>query len=152
LSELDALMQDGGELPRPLTLVDLLKQGRRHSRGSLGALHDAIDLCLMDGSTEIDAVARLLDLAPRTLQRRLALHGVTYREMLQETRRRRAASLLLETGRPIKTIAADLGYGEAENFTRAFRTWHGCAPSEFRATAGGMGHRQTGAPGSNVAK
>ena len=151
-SALDALIQFPEELPRPLTSVDLLKHARKRNGDTLGLLREAIDLCLLDGSTKLDAVARLLDLGPRTLQRRLALHGVTFRELLREKRQCRATALLLETNRPVKLIAADLGYGEAENFTRAFRAWQGDTPSEFRSKSGNSSPNRTHGPGSIVAK
>ena len=51
----------------------------------------------------------------------------------EETRRRKARALLLETERPVKAIAADLGYRDPETSTRAFRAWFGIGPGAFRA-------------------
>ncbi|WP_068309949.1 helix-turn-helix domain-containing protein [Aliiruegeria sabulilitoris] len=120
-------------LPRPVTSLDLKKYRPRRKDGPLEHMVEIIDLCLLDGTTELENVAQLLDLGPRTLQRQLSRHGTQYRTLLEEARRRRAKALLLETSRPIKAIAADLGYQEAQNFTRAFGAWYGTSPKAFRA-------------------
>lgn len=43
-----------------------------------------------------------------------------------------ARKLLIETGRPIKEIAADLGFSSPAYFTRAFLKHTGTTPSDFR--------------------
>ncbi|MHA3980623.1 AraC family transcriptional regulator [Halovulum sp. GXIMD14794] len=122
----------GTALPRPLTMVDLLKLRPRGHVDPLEHYLEAVDLCLVDGRTDIDSTAGLLDQGPRTLQRRLRKHGVGFRDLLRIARRRRAAALLVETDQPVKAIAAQLGYGSPENFTRAFRDWFDVSPSEFK--------------------
>lgn len=134
-SDLSARSRLPGLMPRPITSIDLDKYRHRRKQDPLEHMIELIDLCLMDGSPGLDNVARLIDLGPRTLQRRLARHGTGYRALLEEARRRRSASLLVETDRPVKAIAGDLGYQEAENFTRAFRAWYGISPAAFRAAA-----------------
>ena len=150
-ADLCKAMQVAQSLPRPLTSIDLLKHRPRRSGDGLRPVLETVDLCLMDGMVDLDAVARCLDLGPRTLQRHLTRHGVTFREVLQEARQRRATALLLETHRTVKTIAADLGYGEPANFTRAFRNWYGVSPTEFRLAAKSA-HDPLRREVSNVAK
>ncbi len=122
----------GLELPRPFTTVDLLKYKADKDTGPTATIRDAVDLCLQDGHTDIEHSARFLDVGIRTLQRRLKLDGLTFRDVLQQARCRRAVALLLETEYPLKSIAMDLGYRNPENFTRAFRRWNDMSPSDFR--------------------
>jgi AraC-like DNA-binding protein len=83
---------------------------------------------------EADAAARL-GTSVRNLQRRLADESTTYKEVLDETRRKLARSYLGEARCSISEIAYLLGFGAASSFTRAFRRWEGVSPSEFQAKA-----------------
>ena len=58
--------------------------------------------------------------------------GRTAMDFVKEVRLRRAAELLLTTSRPIKAIAADVGYHSRSHFTRAFKESHGLHPAAFR--------------------
>ncbi|NMN95831.1 helix-turn-helix domain-containing protein [Antrihabitans stalactiti] len=78
------------------------------------------------------AVADGLHIDPRTLRRRLAAEGTSFRELLDEVRRKRAIELLA-TELTVEEIAKQLGYAETANFTHAFKRWEGTAPSYFRA-------------------
>lgn len=61
--------------------------------------------------------------------------GRTAMDFVKEVRLRRAAELLLTTSRPIKTIAADVGYHSRSHFTQAFKDTHGIHPAAFREQA-----------------
>jgi AraC-like DNA-binding protein len=87
----------------------------------------------MTGECCREAVARRLNLHPRTLVRRLQESGTTYQILLDEMRAQTAKQLLHDTRSPVSRIAASLGYGDPTVFTRAFRRWTGLSPREFRA-------------------
>lgn len=76
-------------------------------------------------------VAAELHVDTRTLRRRLAAEGTSFRALLEEFRRG-AAIELLEQGVAVEQIATRLGYAETANFTHAFTRWEGVAPSRFR--------------------
>jgi AraC-like DNA-binding protein len=80
----------------------------------------------------LEQVAQLLDLHPRTLQRRLANDGVDFEEHVDRIRRRRAEQLLGESELPIARIAQELGYRRTTSFCRAHHRWFGMAPIEHR--------------------
>ncbi len=131
-TDLRATSQVANLLPRPVTTLDLKKYQAQRNVDPLEQLIDLIDLGFPDGKPTLDRTARLLGVGPRALQRSLSRHGTQFRTLLEVARKRRAAALLRETERPVKVIAGDLGYGEAENFTRAFRSWFGTSPTAFR--------------------
>jgi AraC-like DNA-binding protein len=81
------------------------------------------------------AVADQLHVDARTLQRRLAREGTSFRELLDQARRRRATELLLTTDDSIREIATRLGYAETSTLTHAFARWHGTTPTNFRSVA-----------------
>jgi AraC-like DNA-binding protein len=81
----------------------------------------------------IDQTADALDLSVRTLQRRLAEHGLVYSELVEQTRIDLARRLLQDTDLPIADIAREVGYGESTHFSRAFRRITGNSPRDFRS-------------------
>jgi AraC-like DNA-binding protein len=84
----------------------------------------------------IQAVARILCVSPRTLQRRLELAGTTYQRLLDEVRHQAARHLLEDTDLEAGEIAFALGFEELNSFTRAFRSWEGTTPVRWRADCG----------------
>lgn len=58
--------------------------------------------------------------------------GVTALNYLREARMKEAGRLLRETALDVQTIATDLGYGNAANFSTAFRERFGMSPRQFR--------------------
>jgi len=84
---------------------------------------------------EIETVAETLAMSRRSLQRSLAQQGLTYSQVLAETRMRRAVDWLDNTDKPVAEIAFDLGYTDGSNFTRAFRRQTGVSPQTFRDKA-----------------
>lgn len=87
-----------------------------------------------DGDTRIAAVARHLAMSGRTLQRRLAAHGVSYQELLDEARKEAAERYLREQTLAICEVAYLVGYSEPAPFYRAFKRWFGVTPEAFRHT------------------
>lgn len=77
-------------------------------------------------------MARRLCLSERTLRRRLQQRATSYRALLDEVRCQLALEMLAEPGRNVNTIAYDLGYDDASNFSRAFRRWTGHSPGQCR--------------------
>ncbi|MDI1259515.1 AraC family transcriptional regulator [Aquabacterium sp.] len=77
-------------------------------------------------------VAQALGLASRTLQRKLADAGTTYRDVIQGTRKALALEYLAQTAYSVSEIAYLLGFAEVSGFTRAFRRWTDTSPSAWR--------------------
>lgn len=61
--------------------------------------------------------------------------GRTAMDFVKEVRLRHAARLLSSTGRPIKAIAADVGYRSRSHFTQAFKDIYGLDPTAYREHA-----------------
>ncbi len=92
-----------------------------------------IGALLPTGHCSGEVVASYLSLHQRTLQRRLALEGVTYEQLLNEERKRIAQKYLLEPNLVLSQIAGLLGYSEQSAFNRACRHWFGITPKAYRA-------------------
>lgn len=80
----------------------------------------------------LPALADDLHLTPRTLQRRLAAEGENFGAILREVRASKAMELLERPGIAIADVSFRLGFREPDAFSRAFRSWTGVAPTEYR--------------------
>jgi AraC-like DNA-binding protein len=89
---------------------------------------------LAHGDTRMNDVARQLALSSRTLQRRLACEGASYRQLLEDARKDAAARYVRDSTLAIGEVAFLLGYSEPGPFHRAFRRWYGMTPETFRRT------------------
>lgn len=90
-----------------------------------------------EAARSADALAQLLHLSARTLHRQLKEEGTSLQALKDEVRRERAAELLHRSRKPIKQIAASVGFLNEKSFIRAFRGWTGLTPSVFRARGQG---------------
>lgn len=97
------------------------------------SLDNVIAYRLLDEQFDIEGAAKFCGIGVQTLQRRLRSQGLTYREMLNQVRFRRAKELLVTTRMPISEIAMSLGYEDHGNFSHAFKKLAGASPSKFRA-------------------
>ncbi|MAB96678.1 MAG: AraC family transcriptional regulator [Pseudomonadaceae bacterium] len=82
------------------------------------------------------AVAERLGLAERTLYRRLASEGHSFRQLNEQIKQRLAERLLSESGLDLNSIAHRLGFAEAASFSRAFSRWAGCPPGRWKRKSG----------------
>ncbi|RDH74921.1 AraC family transcriptional regulator [Mycolicibacterium moriokaense] len=80
----------------------------------------------------VDAVAASLHLHPRTLRRRLAEEGTSFRAITNDVRSTLATELLSQVGLTVEQVARRLGYAETAAFNHAFSRWFGVAPNEYR--------------------
>jgi AraC-like DNA-binding protein len=85
------------------------------------------------GYPTLEQVAERLHISTRTLNRQLEKRGSGFRELLAEARQRDSLRLLEDPRLTLTDIAQQLGYSSLANFARAFRTWNGTSPGEFRA-------------------
>lgn len=81
----------------------------------------------------LEVSARLLNLTPRTLHRRLQDEGTSYRDILEDIRHRLAVEHIKAGKLTLQEVAFMLGYDDLSNFRRAFKRWEGVAPSAWRA-------------------
>jgi AraC-like DNA-binding protein len=86
--------------------------------------------------TTLDALARHVGLSARTIDRHLKKEGLQFRDLAQQARFERACELMTASTATVAQVAADLGFSDAANFSRAFRRVVGMAPGEFRRRSG----------------
>jgi len=81
----------------------------------------------------VQDVAREMRLSSRTLQRRLTEDGSTFQQLLEDARRELARHYLLHSSLELNETAYLLGYEDANSFFRAFHSWEGTSPGQWRA-------------------
>ena len=91
---------------------------------------------LSDPGLSIEQVAASTGLSRRTLNRRLAMRGVTFARLLRSARFATARQLLAESAAPLSEVATAIGYAEPSVFSNAFRGWSGMSPREWRRQHG----------------
>jgi AraC-like DNA-binding protein len=89
-----------------------------------------------EASHNADTVAARLHISARTLHRQLREEESSLQLLKDEVRQLRATDLLVRTDRPVKQVAAAVGFRNEKSFSRAFRAWTGQAPAEFRRAQG----------------
>jgi AraC-like DNA-binding protein len=77
-------------------------------------------------------VAALFHLSERSIRRKLAEEDVSFRGLLDNSRRERALDLILNGRRSLSDATEETGFSDARSFRRAFRRWTGSTPSSVR--------------------
>jgi len=83
-----------------------------------------------------DAIAALLFLHPRTMQRKLAAAGVVFEELRDDVRRETALRYLSGTQIPLAQLASLIGLADQSVLTRCCVKWCGKTPSQIRTARG----------------
>jgi AraC-like DNA-binding protein len=77
-------------------------------------------------------MAQLMSMSERTLKRRLAAEGTSFREISGAVRRTMAADLLKRSQHSISEVGVRLGFSDLSSFSQAFKRWYNCSPQQFR--------------------
>lgn len=92
----------------------------------------ALPEALTTDDAQVEAIAKQLGLAVRSLQRRLKDEGTSF-QVVREDVRRALALRYVDAGLAAVQIAFLLGFDEPAAFLRAFKRWTGVTPAERRA-------------------
>ena len=82
----------------------------------------------------MDVISEALHMSSRTLQRRLQESGSSFQRVLDEARHQMARYYLSNSVLELNEAAYLLGFEDPNSFGRAFRTWEGVPPSDWRET------------------
>ncbi len=96
-------------------------------------VHVLLTSMLPSGTASQENIAGELHMSLRSLQRKLSDEGVTYKELLDTTRRDLALSYMEEGKRSVSELTFLLGFSDSSSFARAFKRWTGKSPRDYRA-------------------
>ena len=106
---------------------------RTHPPGSfLEALWLTLSPKLGSDELSVDHVAHLFGLSRQTLQRRLKAADTSLTQELMKLKKQYAIEALVHTDRPVAEIGEALGFQSPASFTRAFKSWTGQSPKDYR--------------------
>jgi AraC-like DNA-binding protein len=91
-----------------------------------------LPMLLKDPALSLVGLAEQLGVGERSLQRKLADHGITYKELVERTREDYALRALEGGAASVQEIAYELGFTSTASFSRAFKRWRGMAPTEWQ--------------------
>jgi AraC-like DNA-binding protein len=140
----DAVIMSPDDLQLGMRSADasLLPSALRDADASLARLpigHDFTDQIarivmssLSSGYATIDQVATRLGSSARTIQRRLRDRGVSFNDVVANTRLELSRRYLCDPALTLTDVAFLLGYSDLSAFSRAFRRWTGRTAIEFR--------------------
>lgn len=83
----------------------------------------------------LDALARRLNVSPRTIDRCLKRENLQFRDLAQKIRIETACRMLMSNKATVNEVAQRVGFTSAGNFSRSFRRFTGLTPSAYRDEA-----------------
>lgn len=110
-----------------------LLRRRGLAQGIAGSVREVL-LRRLGGRVSQEDVAAALHMSLRTMRRRLADEGTSYRRLSSETYGNLAEELLA-TGLTVEDVAYRMGYSGAPSFSNAFKQWRGVSPGRFARAA-----------------
>jgi AraC-like DNA-binding protein len=111
---------------------EAMAQRRKRAATWQMKVENAIVPLLPHGHARIGTIAAELGVSRRTLARRLAAEGLTFRKVLDDLRFDLTKRYLREEDLPISEIAWLLGYRETSALNHAFKRWTGRTPTRGR--------------------
>ncbi len=141
----NALVFRSSDLDRPfvthneelLTLIGAQLESELKSRNTSTHLDEQVKVVLRRSLAgkrpTLGDVAQELGMSARTLQRRLTDAGITFQQLVEDTRRELARHYLKQRSVELNEAAFLLGFEDANSFFRAFQGWEGTSPTEWRS-------------------
>ena len=89
---------------------------------------------LPSGKADQALVSSRLNRSTSSLQRQLQSEGLSYRDVLESTRRSLAENYLRDKKHSYAQIAYLIGFSDQSNFSRAFKRWTSLSPKQYQET------------------
>jgi AraC-like DNA-binding protein len=123
-------------LSLPVSIVSafvVAPEGEPPPQNFMDSVRRAVAHWIAVGLPTQEQAAERLELSPRTLRRNLADEGTCWRALVHDALFA-AAVARLQGDVPVRELAEELGFSDAANFTRFFRSRAGVPPSVYRDT------------------
>lgn len=110
--------------------TELAERSDRHGLNKRISIQ--ISQSLSEGAPTVAEIARRMGMSSRTLQRRLSEQDLSFKQLVDASRRELAQRLLQQSQYSLSEIAFLTGFSEQSAFNRAFKRWAGQTPRSFR--------------------
>ncbi|MFJ4224280.1 AraC family transcriptional regulator ligand-binding domain-containing protein [Microbacterium sp. NPDC089695] len=84
----------------------------------------------------MESIASEMSVSTRTLRRRLSAEQLSFSEIRVDVLTHAATDMLRYSSATVDDIARGLGFWDTSSFRKAFKSWLGMTPTEYRATVG----------------
>lgn len=111
----------------------MINQNAGHGLAVVAQVKSLLNVLIRNNECSVEIIGSALAMSPRTLQRRLAAAGTTYRQVVDEVRSDLAWRHVKRSALSINRVADILGYNSPAAFSRAFRRWYNIAPRAARS-------------------
>ncbi len=113
--------------------VDILTQARKSKSNSI-KVRLWMESLFRDGKglPQLSEAASYLGMSEQTLRRRLNADGYSFSQLKEDTRRDMAIYYIKQSSLSIEEISFRLGFSEGSTFIRAFKSWTGITPLNYR--------------------
>ena len=137
----NALVFDGADLTRPFltfnppmlqALLPYLNASTPRTESAASRVRSVIAERLRGQRPTLETIGKELAMSARSVQRLLKENGTSFRRLLDEVRNEHARGYLRATSFSDGEVSFLLGFEDQTSFYRAFRSWNGISPSEFR--------------------
>jgi len=98
---------------------------------SVQALH-LIHSLLPKGRPNINKLSKLMNISERSLRRKLAGEDKNFRSLLEQARKEACQTYLRQKTLTHSQIAHALGYSDQSAYGRAFKSWYGVSPNDYK--------------------
>ncbi|MEQ3723446.1 AraC family transcriptional regulator [Alcanivorax sp.] len=126
--------------------ADQVLAGLSRAGGVTGQVVKQLERLLGEYTVTMEAVADVLAMTPRTLQRRLQEEGARFAQLRDQVRHQHACKALRQPRCDMQSLATELGFSDTANFYHAFKRWQGCAPGQYRKEYQKDFHQEPGKP------
>ena len=128
-----ARLRDRAARKRLTERVGLRVTGMRQFSGGQFVVKWVLRRLLSGSRPDLRMIGKELGISERTLQRRITEEGTTFRQLLNEIRHELVRQYLDNASVEITEAAFLIGYEDPNSFYRAFGSWEGKTPAEWRA-------------------
>ncbi|AOY43025.1 AraC family transcriptional regulator ligand-binding domain-containing protein [Psychrobacter sp. APC 3281] len=95
-------------------------------------IESSMKMLLATADCSMANVALCVGQHPKKVQRQLKNEGTTYRDLLEEVRKKEAVRIINTGDVSLTDVAFQLGYAELSVFSRQFKSWFGITPTEWK--------------------
>jgi AraC-like DNA-binding protein len=120
---------------RPKATLEAWEQLPGAEVGFVEVIRNLIADALLDRAPSAERMAQNAGVNLRTLQRRLAAQGTSFRALVEDTRRSIALERIHQGNEALNEISARLGYSSPASLSRAVRKWTDRSPTGLRNRA-----------------
>ena len=126
------ITRDPEKLAQSISILDKLLNRGNESENFKTAMAASTQAAMAEGHVNLLIVANRMGMPERQLRNRMTTLNLSFRDMLDEERKRRFRQLH-SAGESYASIAQALAYNDQAAFNRAFKRWYNMSPTQYTA-------------------